>query len=157
MKEEAIVIFALLAIFAIPFVCLIAANWRAMLKGFAAMGVIGCIFAIKVYADGSTKPPTPPPQPPSEEVRVKVSELTTRGLTINPIVDGIMMDNLYGKRCEVQIKRDGSAAWETVAVIDAYDLRPRFIPGVFVSGGAKTVRRLRLYWPDVDQEMELEQ
>lgn len=156
MKEEAIVIFALLAIFVIPFVCLIVANWSMAFKGFKAMGIIGCIFVLKAFANGSTKPPTPPPQPPSEGVSVKISELTTRGLTINPIVDGIMMDNLYGKRCEVQIKRDGSATWETVAVVDAYDLRPRFIPGVFVSGGAKTVRRLRLYWPDVDQEMELE-
>lgn len=155
MKEEAIVIFALLAIFAIPFVCLIVANWSMAFKGFKAMGIIGCIFVLKAFATGSTKPPTPPPQPPSEGVNVKVSELTTRGLTINPIINSIMMDGLYGKRCEVQIKRDGSATWETVAVIDAYDLRPRFIPGVFVSGGAKTVRRLRLYWPDVNQEMEL--
>lgn len=157
MKEEAIILFAILAIgLGVPIGCLFVCYAKAALRGFAAMGVIICAtFIPKVFATGSTKPPTPPPQPPAEDVKVEVVNITTRGLTIHPIVSAIMMDGLYGKRCEVQIKRDDSQTWEVVAVIDSYDLTPRVIPGVYVSGGARTIRRLRLYWPEANREMEL--
>lgn len=159
MKEEAIIFFALFAIAFIPMVCLIVSHWKAIIRGFVPMGVIGCAFVLKCIANGSTKPPTPPgppTPPPSEDVKVEVVAISTKSITISPDIPSYLVDMLYGKRCQVQIKRN-AGAWETVAEIESYGLEPRVIDGLFVSGGAKTIRRVRLYWPDVDQSVELPQ
>lgn len=156
MNEESVVLLILFAVAAIPFICLALylIEKRGVSKRFSPLAAVVLVaFFLKLFVHGSTKPPTPPPQPPAAEAHVVVRDIETRGLTVVPSVEGELREKLLGQTCLVQVKRDAED-WATVLEIPNYNLEPVRVSGVFVSGGAKTIRRLRLYWPFAEYQEE---